>query len=638
MRKNALLGMVFLTFFVVAASACGNDPAKELGGGSGGDGEAGSGGSGGSGGAGGTGGEAVRLEFTRITPESGPPGTEIRLEGRGFNPVASRNTLRFTGGAESSPTTGSSDGTWLVGRVPTGAKSGPVTVLVERTEGIVRVDGPTFSVTEVERPEILSLTPAIGYVGVRTHHSLVGTGFGSGCTVEIDGRRAEWRVIAEGDLEVTIADNFGLQKGSHDVVVRTLGGVASEPATLSVDDPLDLVAVQPSSDTEVLLRFSHPAPDPDLVRAVSLIWPTVRILGVETVPSRPELLKVVAEPIARGEYQLHLSPILKNAEGRPLRWSDRAFQSFGSEPLSLGYTTATGCGARGLASGGAVSVIGTEVAVAEELGNQFQLLKEDGTFGAFVGSDGTSFGLHEGDATASGCPGAEGDAGGLLAPRGALVSDGSANLWMADTGHGRILHFARIPGVSTADEVYSGAVKPVLLGLVAGRLLVATGADELLQVDPGTGSAERIGSGGTGAAQYRFGIEEGFSPAADTLDSGVLLIAEPANHRIQASSDGTGLGWIGGGNDHFSTDGACCSAGNRAGYLTAPACVAVDLAGGFWVADRAGANGRLLRFFADGTLHFSKELGFVPAGCAIDRQNELFVSADDPAYVWRFRL
>lgn len=106
-------------------------------------------------------------EITSITPNRGPIGTAVIIEGSGFNPVASENTVTFNAvEAEVVASTPTS----IEAFVPEGATTGPVEVTV----GDETATGPTFAV-ESQMPGISSVEPDSGPVG--TEVSIRGMNF-----------------------------------------------------------------------------------------------------------------------------------------------------------------------------------------------------------------------------------------------------------------------------------------------------------------------------------------------------------------------------------------------------------------------------------------------------------------------------
>jgi sugar lactone lactonase YvrE len=267
--------------------------------------------------------------------------------------------------------------------------------------------------------------------------------------------------------------------------------------------------------------------------------------------------------------------------------------------------------------------------LTEEAGNQFQWVSAEGELSAFLGFDGSTFGLHTApNASADGCPatapGSSPD--GFWRPRGVMASDGQS-LYVSDTGQGRILRLA--PTGTSPEAIASGLDGPVLLGLFDGRLLVGTATDEVLWVDPETGATETLAGPGTGDGQVALGIASGATPAA--IRSGTTLyLVEPANHRVQRFVDGVPAGWIGAGHVDGFASGGSPAPGTANGEFTGPVGIAIDLAGTLWVADGA-TGGRLQRFDRDGRHLRSRYLApkRPPGGILVDRYNRLWFTLPD---------
>ncbi len=114
-----------------------------------------------------TSGQAAILGFT---PESGPVGTTVTIEGTGFSTTASQNTVSFDG---TRAVVTSATATELVTTVPTGAASGTISV----TTPVGSATSSTlFTVTSsTGAPTISSFTPSIANVG--TAVTIAGTNF-----------------------------------------------------------------------------------------------------------------------------------------------------------------------------------------------------------------------------------------------------------------------------------------------------------------------------------------------------------------------------------------------------------------------------------------------------------------------------
>ena len=104
-----------------------------------------------------------------FSPQSGPVGTTVTISGSGFSATASQDTVNFNGTAA---TISSASATQLVVQVPTGATTGPISVM--SPSGSATSSTP-FTVSQGVAPTISSFTPTIGVAG--TSVSISGTNF-----------------------------------------------------------------------------------------------------------------------------------------------------------------------------------------------------------------------------------------------------------------------------------------------------------------------------------------------------------------------------------------------------------------------------------------------------------------------------
>jgi len=96
-------------------------------------------------------------EITSISPNRGPVGTSVIIEGSGFSPIGSENTVTLSDvEAEVVASTPSSIEIF----VPSGATTGPIEVTVSGTTA----SGPVFTV-ESGIPGISSISPENGPIG-----------------------------------------------------------------------------------------------------------------------------------------------------------------------------------------------------------------------------------------------------------------------------------------------------------------------------------------------------------------------------------------------------------------------------------------------------------------------------------------
>ena len=110
-----------------------------------------------------------QLSIISITPNSGPVGTTVTINGTGFHETVTENTVTFNGVAA---TISSATATQIVTSVPSGATTGLVTITTP--EGSVTSSTP-FTVGSSAAPTITGFTPVIGTAG--TGVTIVGTNF-----------------------------------------------------------------------------------------------------------------------------------------------------------------------------------------------------------------------------------------------------------------------------------------------------------------------------------------------------------------------------------------------------------------------------------------------------------------------------
>jgi hypothetical protein len=559
---------------------------------------------------------------------SGPVGTQVVVRARGLAGNAAKNRIKF-GEVDSAVLGCAEDGTRLVTAVPAGAETAAVSVLTDLGQGFIRVDGPVFTVTEAQAPSIESIEPSFGFEGVSTIHWITGRDIRETTVVRIDGIEMWSHFDSDTRLQFDVAFDAGFRAGRHSLILSTPYVPDSAPVEFELRVPLDVGGAQALSATTVRLSFANgPAPDLSVadVRVTGLT-----ITGIQRDPALADTFTLTTSAQEQGRrYYVGVST-RESADGRPLRNRSASFMGWNSSPTDVVATpeVAPDCTAFGLYRPVAIAALGDELVVTEEAGNQFQWMATDESafarLSAFLGFDGTTFGLHEDPGSvASGCPAvaAGSQPEGFWSPRGAMAADGAA-LFVSDTGQGRVVRVAS--GGGTLETVAAGLESPVLMGLWEGRLLVGVASDQVLSIDRDTGAAETFALAGTGDGEVSLGIAAGLAPAAISIGASVYLV-EPGNHRVQRFTNGLPTGWIGAGHTNgFESGGSCCSAGTANGEFDEPAGIAVDLAGTLWVADRA-TGGRLQRFDRDGRFLRSRYLGpnAEPGGIAIDRQNRLW--------------
>jgi DNA-binding beta-propeller fold protein YncE len=206
-----------------------------------------------------------------------------------------------------------------------------------------------------------------------------------------------------------------------------------------------------------------------------------------------------------------------------------------------------------------------------------------------------------------------GDAGGVVLPA-AAVADGDGNIYVADSGGGKVVTFDAAGHVRSSLSMEGG--KPVGLALNErlGRLYVADRAMHRVAVF-GLDGAKLFTFGGIGVADGKFNI-----PIDIAVDrTGLVYVLDNGNFRVQV----------------FSPDGAYLrrfgSVGDGPGMFANPKGIAVDSEGHVYVTDAAFGNFQI--FDSEGSvLLFVGEAGFgpglfqLPAGISIDEQDRIYVA------------
>lgn len=149
-------------------------------------------------------------EITSITPNRGPVGTSVMIEGSGFSPIGSENTVTFN---ETEAEVVAATPSTIEAFVPEGAITGPVAVTVSGTTA----SGPVFTV-EGGMPGIASISPESGPVG--TEVTIIGMNFSptpAENTVAFNGVEAP--VIQAVDTALVVEVPAGATTGPVEVTV-----------------------------------------------------------------------------------------------------------------------------------------------------------------------------------------------------------------------------------------------------------------------------------------------------------------------------------------------------------------------------------------------------------------------------------
>ncbi|AME28675.1 hypothetical protein AXG89_33345 (plasmid) [Burkholderia sp. PAMC 26561] len=161
---------------------------------------------------------ASAVSITAMTPQSGPVGSTVTLQGSGFDPVAANDTVQFNG---TSATVTSASATSLQATVPPGASSG--TVSVTNSHGTA-VAPTAFNVVAAGTiPTITKFSPAAAAVGGAV--TITGTGFNpsmAGDTVSFGNITTNINSATAS----SIVANVPTQSSSGKITVATSGGTA----------------------------------------------------------------------------------------------------------------------------------------------------------------------------------------------------------------------------------------------------------------------------------------------------------------------------------------------------------------------------------------------------------------------------
>jgi len=161
--------------------------------------------------------------ITSFTPNNGPPGTAVTITGTNFDPVASKNEVKFNGVIA---TVTAASATSLTALVPGGATTGPITVT---TRGGTATSATNFTV--ITGPVITGFTPTSGRVGDTV--TVSGTNFVNVSSVTFDGGAASFTVTSPTLLTAVVP--VGATSGP--IRVTTAQGTATSPTPFTVIAP-----------------------------------------------------------------------------------------------------------------------------------------------------------------------------------------------------------------------------------------------------------------------------------------------------------------------------------------------------------------------------------------------------------------
>lgn len=671
----------------VALAACG--------GGETGPGGGGAGGTGGEGGGGGGGGDCTSADgkpkACSVDPDRGPEGASVRIHGVNFPVDATKARVKFNGITGTVGGVDVAGGTWIDAKVPARATTGPITLELDSGNGFVTITGPQFTVTD-ERPVpvLTSLSPSSVTEGevLNGGITLTGSGFRATSLVELDGVRVDAEYTSSTSIKLNDVPAGKLATpGSFSlkVINEPPGGGSSASLSFQVVPALRVVGAEAVGANRIRLTFDRAvnrgsaAPNRNADR-VYKVTPGLTVKDAQMDGSsgnRAVFVTTTANQKPDTDYTIEVIGAVTSAEGGVLRGPTTAtFRAFNSTPVADGIFGAAGCGVAGLHGPIGLGVLGSDLYVTEEAGNQVQRIAIGGDpqFQGFYGNDGATSGYFTNAAAmASGCPGGPPDGMDSLAgPRGAPGVDPVAgDVYVADTTRDRVVRFK---AAGAFDEFRRGDQEladkdkwksPVVLGVIGGQVLVAAGDEKIhrFYFDKTSRPSEAFGGLGFGAGNFRFNLSE---PPESCLDDATPLecsydgsgvpsmgwdpnlkfayVSEPGNHRVQRIKVDTNQqnklassGAIGAGVRKFGSEMPAQRAGTGDGEFTRPSGVAVDSAGFIYVADEAG-GGRVQRFDSAGNWLRSMRLDFIPGGLVVDKENRLWISDPAGGRLLRYKL
>lgn len=615
-------------------------------GGSGGDGPGpggsggGDGGSGGSGGTGGSGGEPGGLpEVEAFEPDQAGPGFRIRVIGRNFHPLASKNAVLFSGSAGTPNITArgiaaASDGSWFEVDVPYNAHSGPTRITVETAGGEVTLQGPDFVVTDERLPPILnSVSPElITARDAAVRITLTGSGFYRDVTIlKLDNEEfpIEWPQGSQGivgSVSFNLPAEMARTPGSHSVQLFTPppGGGTSAVRTIKVVYGLNLLRAKAIGEQRIRLIFDRPvsASAAKNRRNYSIVNRQNAVTDARLVQDgagNKVDLTLNFRPQPNQTYRVRVSDSVKSQDGGDIQNREAPFVGFGTPPRLLKEVGGPGCAVDRFVDPVSVTIgLGGDLLVVDKGGNQVKVLDPEGNFLGFYGHDGTSRGYFETSATPD-CSAT----GGFDQPFGQAVET-AAGLFVSDRGS----RVWKITEAGWNGAFYTNTVEhTVLLGLARGQVAVTAGEANFKLLDPNTGQAKgTVGEGVPGSGRnhlFFLTTDEAIPVVVD--HASLTYVVDTGNHRVkQYSSALVAQGSIGAGSQDFKGH-ATGESGTGAGEFTNPSGIAFDAFGGLFVSDTKGGisgGGRIQRFGTDGKFGWQFRLNFVPGGIAIDAERD----------------
>jgi len=182
---------------------------------------------------GGSGGSSS-ASISEISPDAGPIGTTVTINGAGFSPTVSLNSVSFNGTAA---TVTSATANQLIATVPTGATTGSVSVTAPN--GSATSSEPFTVTTASSGPVITSFAPTVGSAGAAV--TVSGTNFQTNAADDVVDFNGQAAVIssasstnlgttvpaATGSGPITVTTQFGSAVSSSDFFVLPPGITSS---------------------------------------------------------------------------------------------------------------------------------------------------------------------------------------------------------------------------------------------------------------------------------------------------------------------------------------------------------------------------------------------------------------------------
>ncbi|MCY1078835.1 IPT/TIG domain-containing protein [Archangium lansingense] len=173
--------------------------------------------------------------ISRISPTSGPPGTQVTITGTG---LASTSWVSVTGGGGSFKVLGD---TQVVFTIPWSGRTGPILL---QASGGMAVSTESFTLHAVNAPTLTGFAPA--RAGLGTEVVLEGSGFTGLTEVRFNGVKAELFSYTGSDTRLFVVVPLGATTGPI-TVVNTLGSATSS-ASLIIDSgsAVSLTGISPA--------------------------------------------------------------------------------------------------------------------------------------------------------------------------------------------------------------------------------------------------------------------------------------------------------------------------------------------------------------------------------------------------------